>query len=435
MPDHAGWSPTRLRTEAIAAERSGQAAQAVALLEEALRRDGADWKSVRLLAALLARLGRRRPANDLYRRLAAHYESDQLLAKAISVWKMVLVGEPDFVSAHVKLGELYALGGFRAEARKHYREALATYRATARAREAALVEDRLADLDEASNPGKGTRVRDDGVKDVDDADFVEERLAQGRLFRRFGLVDLARGQLAEVIARFPDNVEARRELRDLLLEAGRHEEAAAHEAALAKPVDCERDPVGDLAGLEVPTSPGEDDVPELDLELEPLAPDDHLEVDLDDEWTGAGREIRSAFDGQVDREDAETRYDLGIAYREMGLVDEAIAELQLASRGPSRVVECASLLAACFLDKGLPKLAVKWLERGLAVPGLNPDQALSLRYDLAGAHEARGDEGLALEIYVELYGEDAGFRDVAEKLRRLRRHGGRAEARQGAVHP
>jgi tetratricopeptide (TPR) repeat protein len=426
MPDNAGWNPTRLRTEAIAAERSGQAEQAVALLEEALRRDADDWKSVRLLAALLARLGRRQPANGLYRRLAAHYEHDQLLAKAIAVWKMVLVNEPDFVSAHVKLGELYALGGFRADARKHYGEALATYRAAARAREAALVEARIADLDEASDPGKGTRVHGGAAPDVDDAHFVEERLAQGRLFRRFGLVDLARGQLADVLARFPDHVEARSELRDLLLEAGRHEEAAAHEAALAKPVDCERDPVGDLAGLEVP---------EVDLELEALPAEDHLPVDLDDEWTSAGREIRSAVDGQVDREDAETRYDLGIAYREMGLLDEAIAELQLASRGPSRVVECASLLAACFLDKGLPKLAVKWLERGLAVPGLNPDQALSLRYDLAGAHEARGNAEVALEIYVELYGEDAGFRDVAEKLRRLRRNVERAAARPGAVHP
>jgi tetratricopeptide (TPR) repeat protein len=255
---------------------------------------------------------------------------------------------------------------------------------------------------------------------------VEERLTQGRLFRRFGLVDLARGQLADVLARFPDHVEARRELRDLLVEAGRHEEAAEHQAALARPAGEPPDPIGDLAGLEVP---------EVDLELEALPGEDHLPVDLDDEWTSAGREIRSAVDGHVDREDAETRYDVGIAYREMGLLDEAIAELQLASRGPSRVVECASLLAACFLDKGLPKLAVKWLERGLAVPGLNPDQALSLRYDLAGAHEARGNAEVALEIYVELYGEDAGFRDVAEKLRRLRRHVERAAARPGAVHP
>jgi tetratricopeptide (TPR) repeat protein len=253
------------------------------------------------------------------------------------------------------------------------------------------------------------------------------------------MADLARGQLVDLLARFPDNVEARRELRDLLLEGGRQEEAAEQQEALAALEGGVPDPMGDLEGLEVPVSSEEgEDVPVFALELEALPPSDHLRIDLDDtadptrpfdaigavggeddDWTSAGREIRSAVNGQVGRDDYETRYDLGIAYREMGLLDEAVAELQLASRGPSRLVESSSLLAACFLDKGLPQLAIKWLERGLAAPGLVPQQALSLRYDLAGAREAQGEADRALEIYVELYGENAGFRDVAEKLRRL----------------
>jgi len=208
--DREGWSATRLRTEAIAAERSRQPAQAVALLEEAVRRAPDDWKSVRLLGGLLARLGRRRAANELYRRLAAHYERDQLRTKAIAVWKIVLSTEPGFVGAHVKLGELYALEGLRADARKHYGEALARYRAAARTREAALVEARIAELDEPSNPRLETRVQragnsrpaEAGVKraapeegrtidsragpeeaaapDVDDVEFVKERLLRLR---------------------------------------------------------------------------------------------------------------------------------------------------------------------------------------------------------------------------------------------------------------
>jgi tetratricopeptide (TPR) repeat protein len=411
MPDHVGWSATRLRTEAIAAERSGQPGQAIALLEEALRRAPDDWKSVGLLGALLARLGWRRAANEHYRRLAEHYERDQLHTKAIAVWKIVLSSEPDSTAAHVKLGELYALEGLRADARKHYGEALARCRAATRTRDAAGVEARIAELDEASSPGLEARGSDASgsrpeeaqgageapAPDVDDVEFVKERLAEGRLFRRYGLADLARGQLGDLLARFPGNVEARRELRDLLQEAGRHEEAAEQQLALAALEGNGHGPMGDLEGLgDIVSSPEED------------------------EWTTAGREIRSAVDGQVGRDDYETRYDLGIAYREMGLLDEAIAELQLASRGPSRLVECSALLAACFLDKGLPQLAVKWLERGLAAPGLDPQQALSLRYDLAGALEARGEAERAREIYVALYGEDARFRDVAEKVRRLR---------------
>lgn len=414
MPDPAKWSPTRLRTESIAAERSRRPAQAVELLEAALRRDPDDWKSLRLLASLLARLDRWPAASEHYRHLAALYEKEQLHSRAIAVWKIVLAAEPDPAGVQVKLGELYALGGFRADAREHYGKALAACRATGRTREAALVEARIADLDEASNPGEQTPAGTDKgeAPDGDEAKFVEERLTKGRLFRRYGLTDLARGQLAEVIARFPDHGEARRELRDLLLEAGHHEEAALHQAAIPKPACEPQDPMGDLEGLEVP------DAPDLDLELEAVPPEDHLQVDLDDEWASAGRQIRSAVGAHVPRDDYETRYDLGIAYREMGLLDEAIAELQLASRGSGRLIESTSLLAECFLDKGLPRLAIQWLERGLAVPGLLPQQVQSLRYDLARAHEARGEAELALEIYVELYGEDAGFRDVAAKLQR-----------------
>ena len=472
--DWAGWSPTRLRTEASAAERSGQSGQAIALLEEAVRRAPDDWKSVRLLGGLLAGLGRRSAANELHRRLAGHYERDRFHRKAIAVWKMVLSGEPDFVAAHVKLGELYALEGFRAEARKHYGEALARFQAAGRTREATLVEARIAELDESPNPRlethgqpatsprpaeaerTGAAPEDGGVldsraavgeaaaPDVDDVEFVKERLLQGRLFRRYGLADLARGQLADLLARFPDNVEARREFRDLLEEVGRHEEAAEQQRALVALEGGGQGQMGDLEGLGVLVSTEEaGEVPVFDIALEALPGEEepagvdgaHLWIDLgdlagptrpseavtadDDEWARAGREIRSLVDGQVGRDDYETRYDLGIAYREMGLLDEAIAELQLASRSPSRLVECASLLAACFLDKGLPQLAIKWLERGLAAPALNPQQALSLRYDLAGALEARGEAESALEIYVELYGEDAGFRDVAERMRRL----------------
>jgi pilus assembly protein FimV len=141
-----------------------------------------------------------------------------------------------------------------------------------------------------------------------------------------------------------------------------------------------------------------------------VVPGPHVSIDLDEPLPA--RDLRSRVDEQVGRDDYEMRYDLGIAYREMGLLDEAIAELQLASRGPS-------LLAACFQEKGLPQLAVRWLERGLAAPGLGSDQVQSLRYDLASVLEAGGDLARARDLFTEIYGDDAGFRDVADKLRRL----------------
>ena len=89
------------------------------------------------------------------------------------------------------------------------------------------------------------------------------------------------------------------------------------------------------------------------------------------------REFQKGVDKQLGKEDYETRYNLGIAYKEMGLVDEAIAEFQLAAKDESRLLECTSMLGMCFVEKGMPKLAVKWFEKGLAAAG--PEATRSTR--------------------------------------------------------
>ncbi|MFI5182826.1 MAG: tetratricopeptide repeat protein [Vicinamibacteria bacterium] len=132
------------------------------------------------------------------------------------------------------------------------------------------------------------------------------------------------------------------------------------------------------------------------------------------------KEFKKGVDKQLGKEDYDTRYNLGIAYKEMGLVDEAIAEFQLAAKDENRILECSSMLGICFMEKGMPKLAVKWFEKGLKAPGRSPEEYLGLRYDLAMAHEAAGEADTALEIFTEIHGEDASFRDVAAKVRDLR---------------
>jgi tetratricopeptide (TPR) repeat protein len=131
------------------------------------------------------------------------------------------------------------------------------------------------------------------------------------------------------------------------------------------------------------------------------------------------REFQKGVDKQLGKEDYETRYNLGIAYKEMGLVDEAIAEFQLAAKDESRLLECSSMLGICFLEKGMPKLAVKWFEKGLQAPGRTEDEYQALRYDLANALEQSGEVERARAIFTELYGQDSTFRDVAERVRQL----------------
>jgi tetratricopeptide (TPR) repeat protein len=132
------------------------------------------------------------------------------------------------------------------------------------------------------------------------------------------------------------------------------------------------------------------------------------------------KEFKKGVDKQLGKEDYDTRYNLGIAYKEMGLVDEAIAEFQLAAKDESRLMECSSMLGICFMEKGMPKLAVKWYEKGLAAPGRGEEEYYGLRYDLGEAHEASGETDRALQIFEEIYGWNATFRDVATKVRELR---------------
>lgn len=132
------------------------------------------------------------------------------------------------------------------------------------------------------------------------------------------------------------------------------------------------------------------------------------------------KEFKKGVDKQLGKEDYDTRYNLGIAYKEMGLLDEAIAEFQLAAKDEARLLECSSMLGICFMEKGMPKLAVKWFEKGLKAPGRTEEEYQGLRYDLAEAYEAAGEVEEALGLYTDLYGQNANFRDVAAKLRQLR---------------
>ena len=110
------------------------------------------------------------------------------------------------------------------------------------------------------------------------------------------------------------------------------------------------------------------------------------------------REFQKGVDKQLGKEDYETRYNLGIAYKEMGLVDEAIAEFQLAAKDENRLLECTSMLGMCFVEKGMPKLAVKWFEKGLAAPGRCDDEYKGIRYDLGDALERRARSPGAVSV-------------------------------------
>jgi len=140
-------------------------------------------------------------------------------------------------------------------------------------------------------------------------------------------------------------------------------------------------------------------------------------------------EFRESFEeeGSADDEDFETHYQMGLAYREMGLLDQAVEEFQTAAGlcapgdGTPRYLNCCNLLGHCFVQKGMPRPATVWFKRGLEAPGHGDDEYQALRFDLAATFEQMGDAERAVEIFSEVYAIDVNYRGVADRLRELQK--------------
>ncbi|WP_298435207.1 tetratricopeptide repeat protein [Geobacter sp.] len=122
---------------------------------------------------------------------------------------------------------------------------------------------------------------------------------------------------------------------------------------------------------------------------------------------------------QLDQGDTETHYNLGIAYKEMGLYDDAIAEFRSASLDPQRRIDCITLQGICSREKGDYLQAEELFTGGLALSGLAEEEQLCLKYERALLREAMGACEQALLEYREIYALNSDFRDTVQKIARL----------------
>ena len=119
-------------------------------------------------------------------------------------------------------------------------------------------------------------------------------------------------------------------------------------------------------------------------------------------------------------DDDKAHYDLGTAYKEMGLQDEAIGEFQQAIRANPNSLASYEMLGQCFLDKSQAEIAVRSLEKALELPYAVEDELLGIYYYLGRAHEESGNSDSAQEFYEKVFALDINFHDVTERLRALR---------------
>jgi tetratricopeptide (TPR) repeat protein len=133
------------------------------------------------------------------------------------------------------------------------------------------------------------------------------------------------------------------------------------------------------------------------------------------------RKFKQGVAENVDAEDYQSHYDLGVAYKEMGLVDEAIAEFQKALRAPAGRMRTYEAIGQCFLEKGQNQMAVTVLGRALNEKGVDDEQMVSVLYLMGRAHEELGRRDEALQYYQRVVVVDIAFRDVADRLHAVER--------------
>jgi len=131
------------------------------------------------------------------------------------------------------------------------------------------------------------------------------------------------------------------------------------------------------------------------------------------------RRFKRGVAENVEAEDYEAHYDLGVAYKEMGLIDEAIAEFQKALRGATHRVRSYEALGQCFVEKKQYPIAAALLQRATEVPGTDDQQLVGVLYLLGFATEHLGRPAEALPYYLRVFAVDIEFRDIAERVAAL----------------
>jgi tetratricopeptide (TPR) repeat protein len=145
--------------------------------------------------------------------------------------------------------------------------------------------------------------------------------------------------------------------------------------------------------------------------------------DEDKDFADMLAHFRQKVAENIDAEDSASHYDLGLAFKEMGLIDEAIAEFQVALRGGANPLATLEILGQCFVEKGQYAVATRVLDRATRIAGAADNDLVGVLYQLARSHEALGHRDEAIELYERVMSVEIRFRDTAQRADALRAAG------------
>ena len=248
---------------------------------------------------------------------------------------------------------------------------------------------------------------------------LEDALDEAEFFCSRGLLDDARAILAEQLTKHPNNPL----LRERIAELEAQDEQRGGSGARERPQEPDRayDIAASLDALE-----------SLDFNgIQPAeghaAPDQ--QVDVEEVFA----KFKEGVAKQVSADDSDTHYNLGIAYKEMMLIDDAIREFEVAAQDPKRECVCRSMIGMIEIERGRLNEAIDAFLMGLNSPNKNAEQETVLCYEIGAAYEAKKLTKDALSYYQKAMRRDPNYRDVQERVRRLAKNEPKAQQRQAAV--
>ncbi len=187
--------------------------------------------------------------------------------------------------------------------------------------------------------------------------------------------------------------------------------------------------IGELA-RPLPAKRAEPAGESFDLAAELLAAFDGAAPEARDRGAAGDEGFRAVFGAfkrgvqkALGSHDHEAHYDLGIAYREMGLIDDAIGEFRSAMTSPARRIDCLHMLGLCALEQDRAEEAVDYLSHALSAPDLEGERELAIRFELGRAYERSGDVRKARAAWEKVASVDPGFCEVGELLATLAERG------------
>jgi tetratricopeptide (TPR) repeat protein len=130
-------------------------------------------------------------------------------------------------------------------------------------------------------------------------------------------------------------------------------------------------------------------------------------------------QFKAGVAAQVSDDDSDTHFDLGIAYKEMGLLPDARREFQVAMSDPRRRCLCWTMIGLIYMEEGQPRDAIEAFQSGLESPEKNAFEAMGLHYELGVACEAGGLMDQARLHYDYVFRRDPGYREVGQRLQRV----------------